>query len=541
VYCQLDYLGDCLPGRIRRALDELPESLDGTYERSLRELKDTNWEFSRRLFLCVAVASRPLRVEELAEFLAFDFESGPIPKFREDWRLEEPLEAVLSTCSTLLSLVDVDDSQVIQFSHFSVKEFLTSSRFAQKCDTISRRYHVSMTPAHTVVAQVCLGILLHLDKNVTRESLTNFPLAEYAAKHWVEHARFEGVSENAEEGMKQLFDASKPHLAIWIWIHSPYPQWRSQDRGKRPSPPCGTPLHYAALCGLHTVVKFLAIEHSRDVHSQGGNDESTPLHLASEKGHVEVVRILVEHGADTTVQDNHGSTPLHRASWPSFTNIDLVRFLIMHGADVMAQNKFGSTPLHGASSSGNVDVARFLVEHGADATAQDKDGWTPLHHASFNGSVGLARFLVEHGADPIAQDKDGATPLHGASWGRNMDVVRFLVEHGADVTAQDKHGLTPLHLAPSPHMGNVDLERFLVEHGADVKVRDWQGWTPLHYASLRGNVDLARFLVECGADVSVRGKDGSTPLHNASENGHADLAQFLVERGADATALDKDA
>jgi len=197
VYCQLDYLGDCLPGRIRRALDELPESLDGTYERSLRELKDTNWEFSRRLFLCVAVASRPFRVEELAEFLAFDFESGPIPKFREDWRLEDPLEAVLSTCSTLLSLVDVDDSQVIQFSHFSVKEFLTSSRFAQKCDTISRRYHISMTPAHTVVAQVCLGILLHLDKNVTRESLTNFPLVEYAAKHWVEHARFEGVSENA--------------------------------------------------------------------------------------------------------------------------------------------------------------------------------------------------------------------------------------------------------------------------------------------------------------------------------------------------------
>src|SRR5712691_1973777 len=135
VYCQLDYLGKSLPGRIRRALDELPQTLDGTYERTLREIDDANWEFSRRLFLCVAVASRPLNVEELAEFLAFDFRAGPVPKYREDWRLEDPLEAVLSTCSTLLAVVIVNDYEfhisnnhdnhpVVQFSHFSVKELL---------------------------------------------------------------------------------------------------------------------------------------------------------------------------------------------------------------------------------------------------------------------------------------------------------------------------------------------------------------------------------------------------------------------------------
>jgi hypothetical protein len=176
VYCQLDYLGDCLPGRISHALDELPETLDGTYERTLREIKSTNWEFARRLFLCVAVASRPLRVEELADFLAFDFKAGAIPIFREDWRLEDPFEAVLSTCSTLLALVDVGGAPVIQFSHFSVREFLTSTRFAEKCDTISDHYHVSMTPAHTLIAQACLGILLHLDTNVSSDVLKNLPL-----------------------------------------------------------------------------------------------------------------------------------------------------------------------------------------------------------------------------------------------------------------------------------------------------------------------------------------------------------------------------
>ena len=159
----------------------MPETLDETYERTLREINEADWELAHRLCQCVAVACRPLRVEELADFLAFDFSAGPIPKFREDWRFEDPLEAVLSTCSTLFSLVNIDGSPVIQFSHFSVKEFLTSPRFAQKHDTISCRYHVSMTSAHIVVAQACLGILLHLDQNVTRDNLRKFRRRDEAA------------------------------------------------------------------------------------------------------------------------------------------------------------------------------------------------------------------------------------------------------------------------------------------------------------------------------------------------------------------------
>ena len=75
-----------------------------------------------------------------------------------------------------------------------------------------------MTPAHTLVAQACLGILLHLDKDVTQDMVAKFSLAKYAAEHWFEHARFEGVSENADEGMKKLFDPRQPHFAIWLWI-----------------------------------------------------------------------------------------------------------------------------------------------------------------------------------------------------------------------------------------------------------------------------------------------------------------------------------
>ena len=102
MYCQL--VNIC--GRItciRHALAGLPETLDGTYERTLREINKEDWEFAHRLLQFVAVAVHPLRVEELAELLAFDLKAGSIPKSHEDWRLEDPMHAVLSTCRSFLT------------------------------------------------------------------------------------------------------------------------------------------------------------------------------------------------------------------------------------------------------------------------------------------------------------------------------------------------------------------------------------------------------------------------------------------------------
>jgi hypothetical protein len=237
VGCQVDHICDCVPARLPQALAELPKTLDETYERTLGGINEANWEFAHRMFQFVSVASRPLHVKELADLLAFDFEAGSIPKFHKDWRLEDPVDAVLSTCSTLLAIVNDQGSPVIQFSHFSVKEFLTSTRLAKATDIISRRYHVSMTPAHTLVAQASLGILLSLDKDVTRDSLEDFPFAEYAAEHWVDHAQFKDVSRHVEDGLRRLFDPNKPHLAICVWIHDPVVStWERMIRHETPLP-----------------------------------------------------------------------------------------------------------------------------------------------------------------------------------------------------------------------------------------------------------------------------------------------------------------
>ena len=161
------YICGLIPARIRRALVELPDTLDETYERTLREINKAEWEIAHRLFQFVSVSRRPLLVKELADLLAFDFEAGPIPKFHEDWRLDDPIDAVLSTCSSLLAIVDVNGSPVIQFSHFSVKEFLTSSRLAETRETIHRRFCHRALSLETV--ERALGDLrkLHLCADAT--------------------------------------------------------------------------------------------------------------------------------------------------------------------------------------------------------------------------------------------------------------------------------------------------------------------------------------------------------------------------------------
>src|ERR1700727_1950832 len=208
VFCQLETLRHCFPPNLRRFLNELPESLDETYERILRGINKAQKEDARRLLQCLTVAARPLRVEELAELLAFDFQATSergIPTLREDWRWNDQEEAVLSTCSSLITIVRNGKSRVVQFSHFSVKEYLTSPRLAQSRGDVSR-FHIDLNAAHTILAQACLGTLLRLDEHTNSTGSKGLPLAAYAAQHWVEHARFEGVSSRVRDGMDDLFD-----------------------------------------------------------------------------------------------------------------------------------------------------------------------------------------------------------------------------------------------------------------------------------------------------------------------------------------------
>jgi Ankyrin repeats (3 copies) len=299
VFCQLDRLRRCIVSRIRHALDELPETLDETYERTLLDIDKENWAYAHRLFQCLVVALRPLRVEELAEFLAFEFEDGRSPIFQADCRPEDPRDAVLSTCSSLIAVVDDDGSAVVQFSHFSVKEYLTSTRIAEGRVP---QYNIHLGSAHFLVTQACFSTLLGLDDQITEERMKDFPLVEYAARYWVGHAKIGNGLSQTEDIVKQLFDPRNPHFAAWISICDMKPQATHYPPIKNSRP---TPLYYAAELNLRGVAEWLVNERSQNINAFGGY-HGTPLHAASGSGSLEVMEFLLMcHEDGNRVSDDH--------------------------------------------------------------------------------------------------------------------------------------------------------------------------------------------------------------------------------------------
>ena len=252
MFCQLDRLRRCLSPRIRRALDGLPETLDETYERSLLDIDDENWEYAHRLFQCIVVARRPLRVEELAEFLALKSEAGGSLVFDGNWQSENPRDMVLSTCSSLVAIINVDGIPVIQFSHYSVKEYLTSTRIAK--GRVSR-YSIPLEPAHLFVTQACLSFLLQFDKHVTKQSVEELRVAQYAGQYWVDHAELGSVSSHTEDMIKRVFNPEYHHFANWVWIYDTI--LNRPGTSEVPNRPDRAPIHYAARHGFHQVAEWL--------------------------------------------------------------------------------------------------------------------------------------------------------------------------------------------------------------------------------------------------------------------------------------------
>src|SRR5580698_6306627 len=189
VVCQVDRLCRTFPASIRSVLEDLPESLDKTYEQTLLGIDKEKREYAQRLLRCLTVSIRPLRIEELAEIFAVQFGATATPIFNPDWRPENAEEAVMSACSSLVAVVDRGGHQIVQFSHFSVKEFLTSERLATAEGRLSY-YHILPEAAHTTLAHASLSVLLKLDDKIDRDTISRFPLVRYAARHWVDHAQF---------------------------------------------------------------------------------------------------------------------------------------------------------------------------------------------------------------------------------------------------------------------------------------------------------------------------------------------------------------
>jgi hypothetical protein len=321
-------------------------------------------------------------------------------------------------------IVKEEDSRIVQFSHFSVKEFLTANRLADHIKDVSR-YHIRLEAAHTILALACLSVLLRLDDQVDHDNIKNFPLAEYAARYWATHARFENASSRIKDGMERLFDADRPHFATWLWIYN-------EDRGipfgftmwrKKPE---AVPLYYAAMLGFRDLAEHLIAEHPEHVNARGGASV-TPMHVAAREGHANILSLLLEHGTDLHDRCGTAETLLHVSARRG--TLEAGQFLLDRGADINAQDEEDWTPLFTAVVYRRVQFARMLLERGARINAQTTNGSAPLHHAVDVGDVQLVRLLLEYGADVNVRDSSGKTPTQRAT---QQDIVELLSEYCAN-------------------------------------------------------------------------------------------------------------
>ena len=497
-----------MPASIRRALDELPTSLDNTYARALQEIPKETWGYAHCLFQCLVAAVRPLRVEELAEIFAIQFDSDGKMTFKmeESLRPENAEDAVLSACSTLIAIISDEDSQIVQFSHFSVKEFLTSNRLSTTNDANISRYYIGLEAAHTILAKACLAELLQLDDKVDKTRLGTFPLAIYAAEHWVDHAKFERVASLIGDGMERLFDPTKSHFATWISIFDVDRPWLRplEDLEEPPPRPSATPLYYAALCGFRCLAEHLIVVHAQDVNAHDGY-RRFPLIVAVRERHLGVARLLYDYGADVDASDGYHSTSLHLAA--QIGDLEAMQFLLDRGANVNARDIYEESPSWEALQNGKLEAMRLLLEHGADANSQSVSCWSILHRASWKGNLEAVRLLLQHHADVDARDDGSQTPLHEASLNGHANVVQLLIECGADVDAQNQCHDTPLLYAS--RKGELEVVRLLLGHGADVHVRSAEYRSPLQEASANGHHEIVQLLLE--HDPNVEQEDSSIP------------------------------
>ena len=429
VFCQLEVLRLCFPANLRRTLEELPKSLDDTYKRILNEINNANRVHAYRLLQCLAVALRPLRVEELAEVLAFDLTAGGMPKLNADWRWEDQEEAVLSACSSLVSVIIDDGSRVVQFSHFSVKEFLTSDRLASCLEEVSK-FYIPSEPSHAILAQACLGVLLSLDDHADKDSVEQIPLYRYTAEYWAGHARVGNVESQIKDALDYFFDMDNPHFSALARIsHSGDLLRVSIDEEPTGVLRPAAPLYFAAWIGLQSVVERLIIKNPQQVTQLAGL-YGTPLHASVLGGRIEISQLLTACGADLNLRCADNWTPLHIASY-----------------------------------EGHLEIGRWLLDNGADVNSLEKRGRTPLHLAALRGRLQACRVLLERHAEVDPQDNHGSTPLLTALEGRHSDVARLLLDHNADVHARNLSGMTASEVARGSEL--QDIIQSLSEYTAE--------------------------------------------------------------------------
>ena len=251
-------------------------------------------------------------------------------------------------------------------------------------------------------------------------------------------------------------------------------------------------------------------------------DRRTALIAAIEKGHVDVVKQLLNRGADPNwvIPSNDPLLPGHSGLTLAvrFGHSAIVKELLRWKADASFEKTSGGTPLSYAASCGHVDILKQLLKAGARLTDHVMDG------AVRQGHEKAVEILLKVGANPNRPNIIKETLLSTASGNGHLGLVKLLIKYGA-ATERAQRGLTPLMWAVIRR--HDEVAKWLIKHSVELETKDNGGRTALHHAVANHRLDIVKQLVASGAKVGAKNSKGITPLEIALELKNRKLVDLL--------------
>jgi len=513
---------------IEQTLDNFPDELDRLYEQAMNRVRNQEDRGDRALGLktlaLVVCARRCFNLSELQHVLAIRPGQTSFNK-KMDYDKEDILHSTTG-------LITIDSDNAVRLVHLSLQVYLNKIR---------KDWSPNM---ETDMANACLTCLNYDAFSKPCPYVEEFdakkkesPFIAYASQYWGDHVRDAGPIPELRD--RTVHYVSQPRRidayiqAAWFTNNGADSSWDvHRDIDGR---------HVCAWFGLSTIISELEkTENDADV--QELTYGQTPLMYACRKGHVEVVRELLDLGASINLVSSLGLTALLEAIAQDHEEIVGVLLetdrLDLNTINLKDHNR---TPLMAAANLGFFSIVARLLEYKVDVNQQDSDGLTALSLACLGRSFITVNLLLKNrginlnSADRIAE----RSALILAAEINESAIIELLLQNGADPTQKDRQGGTAALRAVD--WGSCEAVETMLRSDVEIDlfVVDMDGRGLMHSASVNGHPRIVRLLIENGLDPNLKDNNGLTPLHDASASGSVEVTQTLLELGADSSLSDK--
>lgn len=244
------------------------------------------------------------------------------------------------------------------------------------------------------------------------------------------------------------------------------------------------------------------------VHSQEPTEKEYELITESEKGGQDKVLSLLNEGINPNVQDWYGMTPLHYATQNG--HLKIVKILLLNKAEVDLKDYDERTALHLAVHFDHLDIAEYLVQHYADVNAKDIYGLSPLFYSCAYGDYLMTDMFLFYTEAEEVRDPEGRTPFLAAVWGGHLYTASLLLKYFSDVNEKDYDGNNAIHLA----VLNRDIEMIDSLHswGCNINAINKSNYSCLDVAIQENSYQVVEELIRLGANVNNTIRKGVNSL-----------------------------